>query len=244
MSSDICIFKRIEKKYMLTADRHKALLTRIQDRLIPDAHGRSTVCSLYLDTPDFLLIRNSIDAKVYKEKLRLRCYGIPRPEDPVFLELKKKYKGMVYKRRVGLCLMDADDYIRAHIMPPDSQIMREIDYAMNFYGRPKPIIMVSYERDAFFGREDHGLRITFDTAVRYRTDRLSPVLGNDGKTIISDDTVLMEIKTEGAMPLWLSRTLSEMGIFPSSFSKYGTAYRDLCQNQNPQISFKGDICHV
>ena len=244
MPSDICIFKRIEKKYMLTEAQHAALLPRIADRLIPDAHGRSTVCSSYLDTPDFRIIRNSIDAKVYKEKLRLRCYGIPRPEDHVFLELKKKYKGVVYKRRVGLCLMDADDYISADIKPLDSQIMREIDYAMGFYGRPQPAMVVSYERDAFFEREDHGLRLTFDTAVRYRTDRLSPALGNDGKTILSDDTVLMEIKTEGAMPTWLSRTLSELGIYPTSFSKYGTAYRDLCQSQNIQIPQKGELHHV
>ena len=139
MPSDICIFKRIEKKYMLTVAQYDALLPRIADRLIPDAHGRSTVCSTYLDTPDFRLIRNSIDAKVYKENLRLRCYGIPHPEDHVFLELKKKYKGVVYKRRVGLRLMDADDYISADIKPLDSQIMREIDYAMHFYGRPQPL---------------------------------------------------------------------------------------------------------
>lgn len=242
--SDICIFKRIEKKYMLTVTQYDALLSRIADRLTPDAHGRSTVCSTYLDTPDFRLIRNSIDAKIYKEKLRLRCYGIPHPEDSVFLEIKKKYKGVVYKRRVGLRLMDADDYISAGTKPLDSQIMREIDYAMDFYGHPQPAMVVSYERDAFFGREDHGLRLTFDTAVRYRTDRLSPALGNDGKRILSDDTVLMEIKTEGAMPTWLSRTLAELGIYPTSFSKYGTAYRDLCQSQNLQIPHKGETHHV
>ena len=242
MPSDICIFKRIEKKYMLTADQHTALLSRISHRLEPDAHGRSTVCSTYLDTPDFLLIRNSIDAKVYKEKLRLRCYGIPRPEDAVFLELKKKYKGVVYKRRIKLCLADADNYIRTDHKPPDSQIMREIDYAMQFYGRPQAAMVVAYERDVFFGREDNGLRITFDTAVRYRTDRLSPEFGNDGKCILPPDTALMEIKTDGAMPMWLARTLSDLRIYPTSFSKYGTAYRDLCQTQLHLT--KGDIQHV
>lgn len=244
MPSDICIFKRIEKKYKLTEEQHRLLLSKIESRLIPDAHGRSTVCSLYLDTPDFLLIRNSIDAKVYKEKLRLRCYGIPGANDPVFLELKKKYKGVVYKRRVGLPLGAAMDYIRLGKPPLDSQIMREIDYAMTFYGHPQPAMMVAYERDAFFGREDHGLRLTFDTGVRYRTDRLSLALGNEGKPILSPDTVLMEIKTDGAMPLWLSRTLSDLCIYPTSFSKYGTSYRDLCQPEPSIFITKGEFHHA
>ena len=241
MPSDICIFKRTEKKYLLTEEMRQVLCERILPCLVPDEHGRSTVCSLYLDTPSFLLIRNSIEAKTYKEKLRLRCYGIPKETDFVFLEIKKKFKGVVYKRRVKLPLDHAMEYIERGAPLPDSQIVREIDYAMHFYSKPQPAMLVAYERDAFFGREDSGFRITFDTNVRYRTDDLFLSHGNDGKTILPKDTVIMEIKTDGAMPLWLSHTLSELGIYPHSFSKYGTSYRDHLQNHSTQ---KGEIHHV
>ena len=244
MPSDNCIFKRVEKKYMLWAAQRDELLSLISHCLIPDVHGRSTVCSTYLDTPDFLLIRNSIDAVCYKEKLRLRCYGVPRPEDHVFLEIKKKFKGVIYKRRIGLTLKEAEDYICLGKKPPDSQILREIDYALQLYEHPMPSMVLSYERDAFFGREDSGLRLTFDTAVRYRTNQLSPVYGNDGIPILPEDTVLMEIKTDGAMPLWLAHTLSQMEIYPTSFSKYGTAYRHLCQTPTTQKPSKGEPCHA
>ena len=125
--SDICIFRRIEKKYLLTPTQYNALRRRIDGYLEPDEYGRSTVMSLYLDTPDHRLIRSSIEAVDYKEKLRLRSYGTPRPDSRVFLELKKKFDGVVYKRRVSLTLRQADAYIRSGIKPFDSQIFRELD---------------------------------------------------------------------------------------------------------------------
>ena len=143
---DILIFQRVEKKYRLTPLQKAALLQEVKEHLTPDAHGRSTICSLYLDTPEHLLIRNSIDARVYKEKLRLRSYGTPTPDEPVFLEIKKKYKGVVYKRRVSLPLDEATAYIHGGEKPLDSQIMSEIDYAMHFYRQPQPAMLIAYER--------------------------------------------------------------------------------------------------
>lgn len=227
---DICIFKRVEKKYRISLSQKDALLSAIGKYLIPDAHGKSTVCSLYLDTPDHLLIRNSLTAVSYKEKLRLRSYGIPHEDTKVFLELKKKYKGVVYKRRISMSLADAERYLYRGIKAEDSQIMREIDYAMQFYRYPKPAMMIACEREAFYVIDLPNLRLTFDTAIRYRDyglsigDGLTTSHGADGTKIISDDVVLMEIKTDGAMPLWLSHALSELQIYPTSFSKYGTAY--------------------
>jgi len=227
---DICIFKRVEKKYRISLSKKDALLSRIGEHLIPDVHGKSTVCSLYLDTPDHLLIRNSITAVSYKEKLRLRSYGIPHEDTKVFLELKKKYKGVVYKRRISMTLAEAEAYLQNGICTEDTQIMREIDYAMRFYRHPQPAMMIACEREAFFVSELPNLRLTFDTAIRYReyglttADGLTSSHGADGTKIISDDTALLEIKTDGAMPLWLSHALSELEIYPASFSKYGTAY--------------------
>lgn len=243
MTKEICIFQRIEKKYQLTCKQKDALLELIGKYLIPDAHGKSTICSLYLDTPNHLLIRNSIDSKVYKEKLRLRSYGVPTADSKVFLEIKKKYKGVVYKRRISTALKDAEIYINSGIKPFESQIMSEIDYAMQFYEHPKPAMLIAYEREAFFVDGFENLRLTFDRSVRYRNTELCLESGTDGKKIISDDTVLLEIKTDGAMPVWLSRALDECRIFPSTFSKYGTAYRDSMTGIQ-QIYSKGDYKNV
>jgi len=238
---DICIFRRVEKKYLLTQQQRRELLDRIGDHLKADAHGRSTVCSLYLDTPDWLLIRNSIDATTYKEKLRLRSYGTPTTESRVFLELKKKYRGVVYKRRVAITERQAEAYLQSGIKPFDSQIFRELDYAMRFYHNPKPAVVLCYEREAYTVPDAPNLRLTFDTDVRYRRTDLSLTAGAAGKEILDRDTVILEIKTDGAMPLWLSRALDECGIRPASFSKYGTAYRDLCRCEvNPNRQPKED----
>lgn len=239
--SDICIFRRIEKKYLLTEAQRRELMERIREHLQPDEYGRSTVCSLYLDTPDWLMIRNSIDATTYKEKLRLRSYGTPGPDSRVFLELKKKYQGVVYKRRVALTERQAEAYLRSGIKPFDSQIFRELDYAMRFYHNPRPAVALSYEREAFTVPAVPNLRLTFDTHVRYRTAELSLTAGTAGKEILPEDTVILEIKTDGAMPMWLSRALDDCGIHPASFSKYGTAYRDLCRTGEADTNYYKEV---
>jgi len=221
---DIMTFRRVEKKYRLNPAQKNTLLGVIGARLTPDAHGRNTICSLYLDTPDHLIIRNSIIARTYKEKLRLRSYGTPAMDDHVFLEIKKKYKGVVYKRREIMTLRDAMTYIEDGRKPCDSQIMREIDYAMHFYRSPKPMMLIAYEREAYFDAENPDLRITFDTNVRARDTDCRLENGAQGEYLLPEDVILMEIKTGGAMPVWLAQALSECGILPGRFSKYGTAY--------------------
>lgn len=222
------VFKRVEKKYMLTPESQEQFVALISAHLTPDAFGKSTVCSLYLDTPEHLLIRNSIDAKdfdgAYKEKIRLRSYGTPSAESKVFLELKKKFDSVVYKRRVSMTLAEAERYLQTGQKPKESQIMNEIDYAMRFYHTPAPAMMICYEREAWFDKENPALRITFDSAVRCRNGDLSLASGNSGIKLLPDTAVLMEIKTDGSMPLWLADALDACRIFPTSFSKYGTAY--------------------
>lgn len=221
---DIMTFRRVEKKYRLTPAQKDELLAVIGPHLTPDVHGRNTICSLYLDTPDHLIIRNSIIARTYKEKLRLRSYGTPTMDDLVFLEIKKKFKRVVYKRRERMTLREAMAYIEQGQKPCDSQIMREIDYAMRFYRQPKPMMLIAYEREAYFDAENPDLRITFDTNVRARDTDCRLENGSHGEYLLPEDVILMEIKTSGAMPVWLARSLSQCGILPGKFSKYGTAY--------------------
>ena len=219
-----CVFKRIEKKYLLTEDRYEALFQRIGAQLKPDEFGRSTVLSLYLDTPDHRIIRNSIEAVDYKEKLRLRSYGTAGPESKVFLELKKKFKGVVYKRRAVMTLLEAERYLEEGAKPFDSQIIDEIYWAMKLYGRPKPAMMIACEREAWFDGEHPDLRLTFDRGIRYRERELHLSSGGMGTALLPENTVLLEIKTGGAMPLWLAHALDAEKILPGSFSKYGAAY--------------------
>ena len=229
--TDIMIFKRYEKKYLLNKNEYEKLMSVIKGKLVPDIHGKNTICSLYLDTPDFLLIRNSIDAISYKEKLRLRSYGLPGDEKTIFFEIKKKYKKVVYKRRVSMTLEEAADYIESGEIPFDSQIMREIDYLMKFYRQPKPNVCILCEREAFFSEDDSEIRLTFDQNLRYRFGFPNSDNINDGIPIVNDDEYILEIKTPGAMPLWLASALSECKIYPRSFSKYAHAYFDIIKKE-------------
>ena len=231
---DVMIFKRYEKKYLLNETEYKKLISVIKDKLVPDAHGKNTICSLYLDTPDFLLIRNSIDAISYKEKLRLRSYGAPGVEKTLFFEIKKKYKRVVYKRRVSMTPEQAAEYIESGIMPFDSQIMREIDYLMKFYRQPKPNVCIICEREAFFEKENPEVRLTFDENLRYRYGFPTTENIKEGTPIVNSDEYILEIKTPGAMPLWLANALSECKIYPRSFSKYAHAYFDIMKKEREE----------
>ena len=240
-----CIFKRIEKKYLLTEAQYEALFQRIGAHLKPDAFGRSTVMSLYLDTPDSRIIRNSIEAVDYKEKLRLRSYGTAGADSTVFLELKKKYGGVVYKRRAAMTLREAERYLRMGIKPYESQIMSELDWAMRLYGRPKAAMLIACEREAWFDEAHPDLRLTFDRNIRCRENELRLDRGSAGTPLLPKDTVLLEIKTAGAMPLWLADALDAESILPGSFSKYGEAYlRTLEERDHPVCLIEGGQRHV
>ena len=218
-------FKRREIKYLLDDDEYNSLKERLQARLVEDEHGMSTICNIYYDTPDFRIIRKSLEKPVYKEKLRLRSYGTAGAEDKVFVELKKKYNGIVYKRRETLTLAQSDEYLAGHTKAPyDTQIFREIDWFRDYYGNLKPAMYISYEREAYYSLENPDLRITFDRNIMYRSYNLSLAAGVEGEKILEPGQHLMELKAGGAIPVWLTKALDELGIYPASFSKYGRAY--------------------
>ncbi|WP_272040688.1 polyphosphate polymerase domain-containing protein [Intestinimonas butyriciproducens] len=219
-------FQRYEKKYLLNPEQYQKIRAGLAPYMEADEHGRYTICNLYYDTPDFQLIRASLDKPVYKEKLRMRSYGVPADGDSVFVELKKKYKGVVYKRRTVLEAGEALDYLAGRCSPrAKDQICREIDW---FLGRchPVPQVFIAYDREALAGLEDRVLRVTFDIDLRWRDTALDLRSGDGGERITSRDQILMEIKIPGSAPVWLSRLLSENSVFPTSFSKYGVCYRE------------------
>lgn len=219
------VFQRYELKYLLTLPQQEAVLRAMAPHVTQDFHSHSSIRNLYLDTPDFRLIRRSLEKPVYKEKLRIRCYGRSAPADPVFVELKKKYRSVVYKRRLILPQSDALRCIDGTLPWPKTQIGGEIAYAAGFYSGLRPALFLSYERDAFHGVEDVQFRITFDSQIRFRLNSLTLCSGTGGISILPPDRVLMELKTCGSLPLWMVRVLSSQGLFKTSFSKYGAAYQ-------------------
>lgn len=172
------------------------------------------------------LIRASLQKPVYKEKLWLRCYGQPAMEDDVYLELKKRLNGVVYKRRLSLPLHEAEEYLQGECsLRGRGQIAEEIEWFVSRY-RPAPKLLLAYDRVALYGEDDPQLRITFDQNVRWRNHDLNMSHGSHGNLLIPGGDVLMEIKAFAAIPLWLSSILSDNKLYPISFSKYGTWYQD------------------
>lgn len=224
------IFKRYEIKYMLTKEQKNMLLDVMKEHMIADVHGRSTILSLYLDTPDHLLIRRSIDKPAYKEKLRIRSYGVAGKDTEVFLELKKKYDSVVYKRREGMKERQFEEYMRTGTACKDTQIMREIDYSMKRYAGLAPAVMISCEREAFYAKNDHEFRMTFDENILWRDDDLSLCSPVHGAPLLKPGQALLEVKIAGSIPLWLVHFFSRNSIRPTSFSKYGSAYTTMLHN--------------
>lgn len=240
------VFNRCEKKYVLQRGQFFALCDRMQMHMVQDAYSQAQgfypISNIYYDTADDRLIRTSIDKPVYKEKLRLRSYGKPESDDCVFVEIKKKYQGIVNKRRTAMRLRDAYDYLEQDIRPRscgemqlNDQILGEIDYFKGFY-QLQPKVYLSYDRQAYFDIEDDDFRVTFDRNITARRFDLRLELGSYGQKLLPENVYLMEVKMNGAVPLWFANMISELNIYPVSFSKYGAEYKNyLLENR------KGDL---
>lgn len=231
------VFKRKEIKYLLSSEERNALLPILEAHMEPDAFAHSSISNLYYDTPDFRMVRRSLEKPMYKEKLRLRSYGTPENTSTVFPEIKKKAMGIVYKRRISLPYQEAVSFLSGQqIASTDMcdgttrQILHELGWMLASYENLAPRVFLSYERDSYKGISDPSLRLTLDQDILFRTDRLDLREGAFGEAILLPDQTLMEVKISNAAPLWLAQALSEIGIFPVSFSKYGRAYERICRD--------------
>ncbi len=229
------VFKRYEIKYILTKEQVKQVRMRMEPYMVADVHGKNTIFSLYYDTPDFLLARRSMEKPVYKEKLRLRSYGVAKPDTEVFVEIKKKYKGVVYKRRISMEKEASDRYLLKGEQVQDNQISREIDFFMRRYGTLAPRVLLSYEREAFYAKDNHEFRVTFDENILWRDEDMDLEKGVYGEAILPEDMALMEVKTADAIPLWFVEILSDLKIYKTSFSKYGNAYKTIYEREKRNI---------
>ena len=219
------VFQRYELKYLLTQEQKETVLRAMQPYMTLDKYGRTTIRNLYYDTDTYLLIRRSIEKPAYKEKLRVRSYSRTDNDSAAFVELKKKYKSVVYKRRISLPYAEATAWLSREKHPDKhTQIANEIDYFMEMYGTLHPTVFLSYEREAYYANDGSDFRVTFDDNILCRQDDLSLASDAYGTPILPEGKVLMEIKCSGGIPLWMTQVLSQEKIYKTSFSKYGTAY--------------------
>ncbi len=236
------IFQRYELKYMLSAEQKERILAAMEPYMIPDRYGRSTVRNLYFDTDSYRLIRRSLDKPAYKEKLRLRSYSRASADSYVFAEIKKKYKKVVYKRRVSMSEREAMAWLSGERhCTASGQIVREIDYFRSFYGALRPTVFICYDREAYFSREREDFRVTFDDRILFRREELTLDSEPYGLPILDEGKVLMEIKCEGGMPLWMTELLSREKLYKTSFSKYGIAYQTFIFSNNKEDIKHGSI---
>lgn len=232
------VFNRYEKKYLLDDKAFRHFYNHLLEYMDLDDYNKHhefyTICNIYFDTKNDALIRNSLAKPKYKEKLRLRAYGIPKMDAKVYLELKKKVLGLVNKRRTSLKLDEAYEFVRTGIEPEfkdymNKQVIQEIGYFLQRYDL-EPKVYLAYERKALFSKENRDLRITFDTNIRSRRYDVKLESGNYGEKLLEPGQWLMEVKAEKTIPLWLSKLLSEHRMFRTSFSKYGNEYKKMLAN--------------
>lgn len=240
------VFNRYENKFLIDNGAYSSIKAKLLDYMELDEYNKAqefyTISNIYYDTGDNALIRNSLSKPKYKEKLRIRAYGIPQSDSKVYMEIKKKYCGLVNKRRTKLKLQEAYDFAGTGIKPEfkdymNKQVINEIEYFLKLYSL-EPKVYLAYDRMALFGKDNRDMRITFDTNIRTRRYELKLESGDYGEALLSSGQWLMEVKTEKSIPLWLSKLLSEHKIYSSSFSKYGKEYQKLLMSDKRE---KGEI---
>ena len=238
--AELNIFARHEIKYLIDYDQRKFVESVIAQHMNPDPHGQSTICNIYFDTPDYRLIRHSLEKPIYKEELRMRSYGQVESGDKVFLELKKKYDGIVYKRRIELPERTAMAFISGKVKnssslwltdKQDIQIAKELQYARDFYQDLAPRVHLSYDRCAYFAKDDPNIRLTFDRNIRWRPEDLSLTAAPGGAKLLDRGYSLMELKTSMGLPMWMVGMLNKGGMKKANFSKYGKAYESILQKE-------------
>lgn len=226
------VFNRYEHKYLISEKDFLNMTKILNEKMVADPYNRDgkpyTIANIYFDTHDDFLVRNSLSKPAYKEKLRLRSYGVPDENAKVYLEIKKKFRGLVNKRRTALSLFEAYNFTKTSVPPikkdyMNGQVVKEIQYFLNVYDL-SPKVYLAYDRYAFFEKGNDDLRISFDTNIRSRRYDLRLEKGDYGEKLLNEGLYLMEIKTSLSKPLWLTKMLSDFDIKRISFSKYGTEF--------------------
>lgn len=230
MSHYTATMHRNEKKYCLNKKQYDLFLEAIRPHTQMDCYGEHTISNIYLDNDDYESIGKSMDKPLYKEKVRLRSYETPQAASLVYLEIKKKFSGVVYKRRVQLSLEKANGYLFSGMVPDIvDQTLREIVWVRESMALV-PKVFIAYDRIAFHSLDETEVRLTLDANLRWRDDNVGLENGHHGYPC-AEGVYVLEVKVGSAMPLWLSEILDAYKIYPQSFSKYSQCYQDLIQRK-------------
>lgn len=226
------IFRRQEIKYLLTESEVQDLIWLIEPYLKKDKYFKGTNCSIYFDDENRYLAIHSMEKPLYKEKIRIRSYGVPKLTDTVFLEIKKKFNGVGSKRRIPVKLSDFYQYLKTGELNSNSEVIKkELDECMARY-RLKPTMFLAYDRTSYCGKDDPTFRVTFDRNVRSRNNNLRLEKGDQGKKFFKNGIVVMEVKALDAYPFFFVHALSKLKIYPASFSKYGRVTEKVIYHNN------------
>lgn len=226
-------FCRKEMKFLITEEQMHVLLKETAAYFDYDAFCPNgswyLIRNIYMDTEQNQLIHLSTMGPTYKEKVRIRKYGTyDDQKDSYYLEMKKKAEGIVFKRRVHFTKEDLDTFLKNKQVLNgynafSQQVMKEFIYLFEQY-EIAPKLFLSYERLALKGKEEPTLRMTFDRNILTRRDNFEFDKAG-GDALLKPHQIIMEIKFENAMPLWLAHLLASHQIYKTSFSKYGHEYQ-------------------
>lgn len=220
----ISVMKRYELKFHLDRCQAAYFKQAILEHMKIDRYGLTTIGSLYYDTPHFTLINRSLEKPFYKEKIRLRSYGLAKANSPVFLEIKRKNDKVVYKRRIVTDEGKAERFFQKKQQFDESQIARELEAFQSKYGYLEPKYLILYDRIAYF-QEEGDLRVTLDQNPRYRVEDLNLHTSLDGIPLLGEEEAILEVKVQHSIPLWLVDILTKGKIYQTSFSKVGAAHK-------------------
>ena len=243
----ISVMKRYELKFHLNKWQVEYFKQEILKHMKIDQYGLTTISSLYYDTPNFTLINRSIEKPAYKEKIRLRSYGVAKEGSPVFLEIKRKNEKIVYKRRIVSKEANVERFFKSNKEFNDTQIARELLAFKEKYGELEPKYLVIYDRIAYY-QDNSDVRVTLDMNPRYRVEDLNLHTSTEGISLLGEDEAILEVKVQHSIPLWLVEILTKAKIYQTSFSKVGTAHKremkkrfnqEVPINQEKTIELKG-----
>lgn len=244
----IMSFCRYEKKFLVSAETMSRFVEKIAPYVTTDPYcigGKEySICNIYYDNDNHDVITHSLSKPKYKEKLRVRSYGVPTLDSKAFVELKKKVNGLTLKRRATLKLNEVYEYFETGKRPDNlkyinRQVLSEVDYYLSTHD-VRPAVYIAYDRTAYFANDDKSIRITVDRNIRTRRHDLRLELGDEGEPLLEkwvkfkgldiENPRLIEIKVSTSFPLWLANALSSEEMRMRPFSKYGNEFRLFCKN--------------
>lgn len=189
-----------------------------------------TVRSIYFDTLNYNDYYEKINGLKKRKKTRLRGYNYLTPASIVFLETKVKNNKLSSKYRAPVLYDHLKELLKSgnfdQYILTDMGIKNVLDNSRRFlfdiYRHAlQPKILIIYEREAFVGKIDHTLRITFDKNIRSSAHpSIDRLFREENIKCTMSGHFVMEVKFVRNFPVWLSTILRTRGLKKQAFSKY------------------------